>query len=312
MKFIDLHCDTISVLLNQEKQGLYSNSLSVDIEKLRKGEALAQFFALFFPLKEVSSAYETTMKLYKKFKEQIDKNTEYIEHVRNYSELMAAEKSGKIGAFLTIEEGGAIEGSLDKLKEFYDIGVRLITLTWNYENEIGYPHKITEPATKGLKGFGIEVVKEMNRLGIVIDVSHLNDNGFYDVIKHSSKPFVASHSNSREVWGASRNLTDDMIKKLSEAGGVAGLNFCLSFMGQGDITTLDHMVKHIEHIAKVGGIDVISLGSDFDGIGNKVEINDASEMGKLAWTLHKKDFSDDDIEKIFNKNALRVIRDVMK
>lgn len=312
MKFIDLHCDTISLMANKGSEGLYSNSYSVDIEKLIKGDALAQFFALYFPLKKVDNAYGTAIKLYDKFKEEIDKNSQYIRHVRNHDELVEVQNQGKIGAFLTIEEGGAIEGDINKLNEFYEKGVRLITLTWNYENEIGFPHKDTEFSTRGLKPFGIEVINKMNSLGMVIDVSHLNDAGFYDVVKYSKKPFVASHSNSRTVRNVSRNLTDDMIKKLSLCGGVTGLNFCLNFMGDGDITTINHMIEHIKHIVNVGGMEVMALGSDFDGIGNKVEIEDASKMGDLAWALNKAGFSEDSIEKIFYKNALRVIKDVMK
>ena len=150
----------------------------------------------------------------------------------------------------------------------------------------------------------------MEELGIIIDVSHLSDKGFYDVLKYSSKPFVASHSNARSICSVARNLTDEMIIELSKRGGVMGLNYCSAFIEEDDhvYTSIEGMVRHIRHIAKVGGIDCIGLGSDFDGIGSTLEIKDASGMQKLYYEL-KKYFTEDEIEKIFFRNVLRVYKD---
>lgn len=216
-----------------------------------------------------------------------------------------------MSALLAIEEGAVLEGNIENLEKFYDLGVRMITLTWNHENEIGYPHIKPENANKGLKSFGIEVVENMNDLGMIVDVSHLSDAGFYDVAKVSTKPFIATHSNSREMTKHSRNLTDEMIKILANAGGVTGINFCSAFIGETPMTMISDMVRHIKHMRNIGGIDVIALGSDFDGIESPVEIKNSSEMNKLAIQLEKEGFKVDEIEKIFYKNALRVIKDVM-
>ena len=150
----------------------------------------------------------------------------------------------------------------------------------------------------------------MNELGIIVDVSHLSDAGFYDVCRYSDRPFVASHSNARSVCGVARNLSDDMIRKLSDKGGVTGLNYCSAFIEDHneEYTTIDKMVEHIRHIVDVGGIDCVGLGSDFDGIGNKLEIKDASGLPLLYEAL-KKYYSEDEIEKIFYKNVLRVYRE---
>ena len=156
------------------------------------------------------------------------------------------------------------------------------------------------------------MVEEMERLGIVPDASHLSDRGFYDLVENCKKPFIVTHSNSRSIKRHPRNLTDDMIKKLSEKGGVMGINFCADFVGYEKVTQIKDLVSHIKHIKNVGGIDVISLGSDFDGIGNEVEIKDASEMGKLAQALEKEGFTIDEIEKIYYKNALRFLIDTLK
>jgi membrane dipeptidase len=312
MKVIDLHCDTIlKIMESKQQQTLYKNEYCVDIEKLKSGGFLAQFFALFIDLKATEDPYKYCMEMLKVFKKQTENNKQYIMHVKSFKHIEKAENEKKIAAVLTIEEGGALKGSLDNLKNFYNEGVRLITLTWNYPNEIGYPNYKWKYCDKGLTLFGRALVEEMNKLGIVIDVSHMSDQGFYDVAKQTKKPFIASHSNARTITNHSRNLTDDMIRVLAEKGGIMGINFCSAFLGEENISTIESMVKHIKHIFNVGGIEVIGIGSDFDGIENAVEIKDSSEMMKLALALSKAGFSDDNIEKILYKNALRLLKDVM-
>lgn len=312
MKFIDLHCDTIDLLmLGKGGSNLSQNEHCIDIKKLKEGNCLAQTFALYVDIAEHKNAYKHCMNMANKFHEEIKLNNEFIGLATNYTEILKNEKEGKMSALLAIEEGAVLEGNIENLKKFYDLGVRMITLTWNHENEIGYPHIKPENATKGLKPFGIEVVENMNDLGMIVDVSHLSDAGFYDVAKISKKPFIATHSNSREMTKHSRNLTDEMIKILANAGGVTGINFCSAFIGETPMTMISDMVRHIKHMRNVGGIDVIALGSDFDGIESPVEIKNSSEMNKLAIQLEKEGFKVDEIEKIFYKNALRVIKDVM-
>ena len=173
--------------------------------------------------------------------------------------------------------------------------------------------KFVANTVDGLTDFGIEVVKEMNRLGMVIDCSHLGDKGFYDVIKYSTKPIVCSHSCARSLCDHPRNLTDDMLYKLKENGGVIGINYCPSFvkkdLGDNDIVTVKDIVKHIVYIRDLIGIDYVGFGSDFDGISNKkLELKDASMMNLVIDELKKEKFSDEDIEKISFKNVLRVFK----
>ncbi|MDR0879576.1 MAG: dipeptidase [Clostridioides sp.] len=314
MKYIDLHCDTVYKMMEDtEKYGLRKNDFSIDVEKLAKGGCMAQMFALFLDQDENKNLYEYCIAMSDKINFEIEKNSDKIALATNYGEIIANDRAGKISALISIEEGGAIEGSLDKLDEFYDRDVRLMTLTWNHVNEIGYPHCREEYTNLGLTEFGKLTVERMNELGMIIDVSHLSDGGFYDVAKLSKKPFVASHSNSRAMRNVSRNLTDEMIKIVANSGGVTGINFADYFLGDyGDnFSRISDMIRHIKHIQKVGGVDVIALGSDFDGIGSEVEIRDASEMDKLYQALKLEGFKDGDIEKIFYKNALRVITDVL-
>lgn len=310
MNFIDMHCDT-AMKLQYEKKQLNKNDLSVDIEKLKKGNALMQFFALFVYKKMGNNLFEICDSMLDNLLLELKKNSNDISIALNYNDILKNHNEKKISALITIEEGEAIEGKMENLYKFYGKGVRLMTLTWNYENSIGYPHAQCCFKEKGLKNFGIDLVEEMNKLKMIIDVSHLSDGGFYDVAKYSKKPFVASHSNARFITSHSRNLTDDMIKVLANKGGVMGINFCNDFLGESEIATIDNMIKHIKHIKQVGGIDVIALGSDFDGIENQVEINNVSEMNKLRDRLLSNGFKENEVEKIFYKNVIRVIKETL-
>lgn len=197
-----------------------------------------------------------------------------------------------------------------------------MTISWNYPQKNSFPNPIMQGdmesinTATGLTELGIELVNAMEQKGIIVDVSHLSDKGFYDVLDHTQKPFVASHSNARAVSGCSRNLTDDMIKKLADRGGLTGINFCSSFLDPDFLRhkprgTIEHMVQHIAHLKNIGGIDCIGLGSDFDGIDGTQELNTANKMPLLAQSLDKAGFTTEEIEKIYSKNALRMLKNVL-
>lgn len=311
MKYIDLHCDTAYRMIN-ENLHLDKSICKVNIENLKKGGALGQIFAFFLDLKEVEDPFNGFMDMYNNFILETERNKDSIKIVRNIEELKECEREEKLAAILSIEEGEVLKGNLENIKRVYDLGIRIITLTWNYENSLGYPNYNFKYKDKGLKEKGIEMVKEMEKVGIIPDASHLSDGGFYDLVKICKKPFIATHSNSREIMNHPRNLTDDMIKLLSNKGGVMGLNFCSSFVGENEVTSISDLVKHAKYIRNIGGIDVLALGSDFDGIENEVEIKDTSEMNKLYYALNKEGFSEEDIEKIFYKNIIRVLKECSK
>lgn len=312
MRPIDMHCDTILRLMDdKDNLELYENKFSIDIKKLRQGNSLAQFFAMWIDLKKEANPLERCLEMIDKFYIEIEKNSDTISLAANYEDIIKNDNEGKISAVLTIEEGGTIKGQIHNLRNFYRLGVRSITLTWNTANEIGFPNTKEEYRDKGLTSFGEEVVYEMNKLGMLIDVSHLSDKGFYDVARLSSKPFIASHSNSRAIKENSRNLTDDMIKVLAERGGTMGICFERDFLGESENARIDDMIRHIKHIRNIGGIDVIALGSDYDGCHPNCEINNIGEIEKLIFALKDNKFRDDEIDKIFYKNALRVIKDVL-
>ena len=311
MQIIDLHCDTILHLVDQPQLRLFDNNLSIDIKKLKRGNSIAQFFALYIDLAEQKNPLQRCLSMVDLFYREIQENHKDIALALNAEELSLNQKAGKISAFLTIEEGAAIQGRLENLRNFYRLGVRLLTLTWNYPNEMGYPNCEEKYRTQGLTDFGQQVVVEMNTLGMIIDVSHLSDQGFYDVARLSKKPFVASHSNARSVREHSRNMTDDMIRLLAQKGGIMGINFSGNFLDGSKDSKVDAMVRHIKHIYNVGGIDVIALGTDFDGIEYNLEIANVGEMDKLIGALGKSGFTTGEIEKICCQNALKVIRECL-
>jgi membrane dipeptidase len=293
-------------------RALFENDGMVSVKKMRDGGVFCQFFAFFIDIADhpsLSESYNYFRKMYGNFMGELIKNWDYIALARTAKEISEIRREGKIAAVFTIEEGAVLDGKPERLDEFYEMGIRLITLTWNHENCLGFPNK-TDPE-KGLKPFGFEAVKRMEELGIIVDVSHLSDGGFWDVAKTSKKPFIASHSNARSVCGHSRNMTDDMLKALADSGGVTGINFFFLFLGSGETGSVEQMVAHIKHIHKTAGIDTIAMGSDFDGFSGPCELTDCSRFPVLLDALGKAGYSDDEIEKICRKNAMRVIEAVM-
>lgn len=308
MYSIDLHCDTASRLL-YENLKLKESECKVDIKKLKKANAKAQVFAHFIELNIVDNPYTEFKKMHSNFIKELEANKNDIELVTNLLELEEVNNKGKIGAFLSIEEGEVLEGKVERVKEIYDMGIRFITLTWNFKNSIGYPNAGFKYKDYGLTEKGKEIVEEMERVGIIPDCSHLSDGGFYDLVDICKKPFIATHSNARAITDHSRNLTDEMIVKLANKGGVMGLNFCAPFLGNGKVPTINSMIAHVKHIKNVGGIDVLALGTDFDGIENEVEIENIGEISKLRDRLLKEGFTNSEIDKIFYGNIKRVLKE---
>lgn len=307
---IDLHCDTIMQLLDHPDSGdLYRNTWKIDIEKLQKAHSKVQDFALFINLGETNDPYGRYEEMRNLCTTQIHLYGEHIQHVLSYQDVESVYESGKIGALMSIEEGGVLGGDLDKLKQAYQDGVRLITLTWNYPNGLGEPH--CGEQHKKLTPKGIEFVEAMQDLRIVVDCSHLNDAGTEQLGDILDVPFVASHSNAREVTAHTRNLPDNLIKLIANKGGVIGLNFAQSFLGTSPVSRIDDIVKHGLYLINKGGEDVVALGTDFDGIKPNTEIKDASEMYRLYDAFNEAGLSVEQCEKLFWKNADRLLKEIL-
>lgn len=314
MRAIDLHCDTIEKLWDQKScDTLLTAPYSVNYDKLKKGDVLAQCFALFSPLNDYKvdnlTPWETVNAIHNRFLAEMEATKGKIEQAFSVADIFENDKKGIISALLTIEDSGVVEGDIKKLEHYSFWGVKIASLTWNWENELAYPQSEDKNImSKGLKPFGFEAIEYMNSANIVVDVSHLSDGGFWDVMRQKCK-VVATHSNCRELTNVGRNLTDEMIKALSNKGGVIGLNLCPAFLtnDKSHESRVSDMVKHISHLYNKGGEEVLALGTDFDGVEGKLEIDGSDKLPLLEEALLKNGFKKSVIEKMWSKNILSVL-----
>ena len=312
---IDLHCDTI-LYCYSDKKLLRSFDGHINARKLREGGCLAQCFALFIPTHDCADEYfgsrpdpwELYQALLKCYRENIADCADLLRPALSPDDLQKNREAGLMSSILTIEDCVEIDGRLDRFDAVWRDGVRMMALTWNYENCIGFPNSADqrEHTTKGLKEFGFQAVEKMNDLGIIIDVSHLSEAGFYDVARTSRKPFAASHSCCRALADHPRNLTDDQLRVIGDTGSIVGVNFYDVFLGSCDgLSTVYDIVRHMIHIRDKAGIEAIALGSDMDGIESELEFRDYAGFPMLIDALQK-EFTDDEIDRICSGNFLRV------
>ncbi len=316
MRYIDMHADTITDL--EDGETLKDNSKMVDLAGLRNAGCLVQCFSAFvptgrFPEEERDKlSWNEYKRIAGRFAETAESYPDDLRRIYGYSDIEECIADGKTGILLTIEDGGVLGDDPEKIKEAYDDGVRLVTLTWNFSNALGNPNS-TDPAemAKGLNRFGFEALEIFEDLGIAIDVSHLSDGGFWDVYKNTKKPFTASHSDSRALIDHPRNLTDEMIRAIAEKGGIVGLNYWGKLLSEDGASRVSDMAAHAKHIWNVGGEDVLALGSDLDGISGELEISSPAGIEKLYDALVKAGFPETVIEKMWTGNALRFFKDIL-
>ncbi|MBR6957003.1 MAG: dipeptidase [Erysipelotrichaceae bacterium] len=308
---IDMHCDTMTRLF-RNGEDFRDCDMHITLKKMAEGNYLMQCFAMFLYLEKTPNPFEQCNTFIDFFEKTIAENSDVIRKVTTVEEILENREKGLMSALLTIEEGEAVEGSVEKLEHFYNRGVRMMSLTWNFPNQIAFPNYVYEgrvDTERGLTEKGIEIINRMWDLGMIVDVAHLNDAGIYDVLSCARKPVVASHSNARAVCNVPRNLTDDMIVKLRENGGIMGINYCPDFISDNkDQNQIPDIIKHIRHIIKVGGIETVALGSDFDGIETPIGMSDCSKTNDLYDALVADGFSEEEIDMIFYKNFLRVLK----
>ena len=321
----DTHCDTLKCLspyFTSSRDSMWSDRSSiglggrsdighVDIPRLKEGGVDCQVFAIS-SLRERNPQYalRTALHMLDTFYSECLKNEASIAPATSHKDIMKTLDQGKTAALLSIEGADVLEGNLGVLRIFYRLGVRMVGLVHSLRNQLA-DGVIDSRTGGGLSEFGVKVVEELNRLGILIDVSHLNDAGFWDLIEVSTEPIMASHSNSRAVCGHARNLTDDQIRALATRGGVMGINFSPSFIHptRADVSGV---VDHIDHIVKLMGVDYVGLGSDFDGIrGTPIGLEDASKMPNITLELVHRGYSEEEINKILGENHLRLFKDIV-
>ena len=308
MDLFDGHCDTI-LRCYLEGGGLRHQSGQLDLERRRGKGRWAQFFAIFGSPEDMPgrSLWEVCLEEYALFRGELDANTDLAVFCRNGKEAEAAFAAGKTAAFLSVEGAELLDCDLKKLRLAHRMGVRAVNLTWNHPNALSGTN--AQETERGLSDQGRVFVKTMGELGMLVDVSHLSDPGFWDVIETTARPVIATHSNARAVFPNPRNLTDEQFTAIINTNGVAGLNMYAGFLG--DEPDLDTVRAHLEHFLALGGEDHVSMGGDWDGCTQLPQgIHGIQDMEKLYEHLLRRNYSEALLEKIFYSNLMRVVNEV--
>ncbi|MEM3264881.1 MAG: dipeptidase [Thermoplasmata archaeon] len=316
---VDLHTDVIVKLFGERNAfgerikyrllGEKSTIGQLDIPRMIEGGINCQIFAIWSGPKYQYNKMLRAFELLDHLLNEISLNNLNIGLATSYNNIVQINKNHKIAAVLSLEGGEPLDGEISMLRNFYRLGVRMIGLTWNFQNELGFG--AYEKSNYGLTEFGFKVVEEANSLGMVIDVSHLNKAGFYDVIETSSKPIIASHSNVKSICSNKRNLNDKQIKLIADKGGLIGINFIPEFLARKD-SKIDDIIKHIDYVSKLVGFEYVGLGSDFEGGGGVKGLEDVSKLPLLTKKLIEKGFNETAIKKVMGENALNVFKEVLK
>jgi membrane dipeptidase len=316
---IDCHADTLlkkysgntlPILFGGNKKEFH-----VTKDFLIQGGVDIQVFAIFVPPNLEKISVETTLEMIALAKEMKKDNFTLIESKSDFIKL--GETKGSLGMILSMEGTVALERNLRLLPIFYELGVRNIGLSWSRKNLFceGVMFPETNIEGEGLSVLGKELVDQMETLGLVVDVSHLNQKGFTDVAKMTSKPFIASHSNAFQLCPSIRNLKDDQLMQIASADGVVGVNFCIPFLTNNNTeqASINTVVQHIKYIAELIGVEYVGLGSDFDGIETTPKgLENASKIKNIPPLLEKEGFSKQNIDKIMGGNFQRVFNKVWK
>lgn len=309
MRYFDFHCDTLSKLQVRKAlsntESLMMNKLAVSLDSSAGLKAYVQTFAIWTPENTLcTQTLARFIDLYNLFMKEVALHSDSISFCRTGREIRSAGKAGKVAGILSVEGGAVICGSLEILNDLYKMGVRIFSLTWNDRNSLADGVKVA--GASGLTPLGKQVVQEMNRLGMILDVSHLADPGFWDVCGISDRPFMATHSNSRTVCSHERNLTNDQFKEIARRGGVVGINFGRAFLSNDPKqANADSLMRHVETFLSLGGEHAVAMGSDFDGTEIHKELDSIAKVGSIAEAMLRRNYSESLVDDILYGNALR-------
>ncbi len=319
--YFDAHCDTIyrcvedatglSMFDDYEEQKAYydltdnirQNGGHIDLKRGREYAKYAQFFALFADSKYTDDLWARCNLLHERFLKEMAENADWVTHCRTGAEVDEAVAAGKCASLLSIEGADLLECRADRLETVRGWGVRLMNLVWNRANAISGTMK--EDADRGLSAHGCDFVREMERCGIYADVSHLSDEGFWDLFRVARRSIVASHSNSRAVCDHPRNLTDDMFRAIRDSGGVVGINLYRDFVGD---DSMDTLVRHVEHFLDLGGEKTVCIGGDLDGCEVLAAgMGGVEDVGELYRALERRGYGEALLNDIFWNNLRRLL-----
>ena len=317
MYILDSHCDTPSEILRSRDISIENENAHVDLPKLKRGRIDGAFFALYIPASmdsDPDKAFDYAKTLFDSTERAVKANSDSMAFATDENQAMANKDKGLVSVFLGLENASPIGDILDRINWFYYKGVRYVTLCHSSDNQVCDSCASEVKTWGGLSPFGKEVVERMNSLGMLVDVSHVSDDTFYDVLKCSKRPVVATHSCCRALCDHPRNMTDDMICALAAAGGVIQINFYPFFIDPdyavtGKRPSYTMIADHIDHAVSLVGVDHVGIGSDFDGIEVTPEgMEDISMMPLLFDELRGRGYSESDLDKIAGGNFFRVLR----
>ncbi|MEA4884940.1 MAG: dipeptidase [Clostridia bacterium] len=314
MFMMDAHCDTLmDVVSGRRRLADRGKGGHLDLPRMAEAKLAAQVFAVFITDEYLpGAAARRAMQYVDAFYREVDDNSKLLAFAAKAGDAARANSEGKIAGFLSLEGGEALEGSIELLRIFYRLGVRLMTLTWSRRNQIA-DGSYEERTGSGLTRFGVQVVSEMDRLGMVVDVSHLSESGFWDVVKVSTRPIIASHSNAKALCPHARNLTDEQAKAIADKGGVIGVTFVGPFLGD-ERRSVAGVVDHIDYLASLVGPEHIAIGSDFDGMDDDAlpqGLSDVTKLPSLVAELARRGYSEATVRGIMGENLLRVVEGVI-
>ena len=314
---VDTHTDTPLWFTRGAFSLGWRKSNQVSIQKMEEGYLDSQFLAAFLAQKELDA--ESSQKAVEKCQKMLEGIFADVEKYKDYCGIALTEEDarrlkaeGKKAFFLGIENGYGIGKDIKNIKKYKDMGVQYMTLCHSYDNDICNSSSNTADASKGLTPFGRKVVKEMNKVGMLIDISHASEGTFWDAIKYSKDPIFASHSSVKALCDHDRNLTDDQLRALAKNGGVIHICIYGGYLNKdAKAASIEDVVAHIDHAVKVAGIDHVGIGSDFDGGGGVLGCNGDNDMINITVKLLEKGYSEEDIRKIWGGNFFRVLDQVI-
>lgn len=304
MQLFDLHCDSI-VNFREAGADFFCEKTQFTLKDLAKFRRFCQTMAVFIP-DEIRG--EDALQYFCDHRDYLDmlieKQSDIVGRAYTAEDIERITAEGKCAVLLSVESGAALAGRVENVDYLADSGVKMMTLVWNGANELGSGHGIDQ----GLTEFGRQVVKRMEEKKIIVDISHINDRGFDEVCEIATRPFIATHSNLREVCSHKRNLTDDQFREIIRRQGLVGVNLFENFLSDDHKGDLDSLYRHVSRMLELGGEDVIACGSDFDGADIDAALDTPVKFAASADYLIGRGISEKIIDKMFFTNALEFFR----
>lgn len=307
MRIIDLHCDTISRLL-ETGESLYQNNGHFDLKRAQKAGLVMQFFSLFLYPNEQGAALKGVLQQIDRFYEETEQHAAMVYPLLSVDDYQPDDH--RIAALLHLEGGECLGTEQEYLRIMYRLGLRSVGLTWNNRNLLADGVKEGNN-DGGLSQAGRKMVREIRKLGMLLDLSHMAPNGFYQAIDEYQGPVLVTHANARSICDHPRNLDDSQLKRLAESGGVIGLNQVSDFVRIDNKPYLEDFINHIVYVCSLIGVEHVALGSDFDGA-DHVVLPGVDAYAQLENNLLQKGFNRQEMEMIFSNNAERVIRQIVR